>query len=270
VEIFSYPVKGCAGVSLARAEVTSAGVRHDREFMVTGLDGVFRSQRRSPRLALIRPEVVGDSVVLRAEGVEDLTVPIHADGPRRPVVLFSDPFTAVDQGDAAAGWLSEVLGAASRLVRVPPDHDRVVDGATPGTSGWADSAAVHLLTRSSLADLAARLDEPLPLSRFRPNIVVDDLGAPYAEDDVRTAEIGSVALAFCKHAIRCAVTLVDQDTGVRAGPEPLRALAAYRRHPDGGVAFGTKFSVVTPGTLAVGDVVSRTWHEAPPGGSASR
>ncbi|MFC5288922.1 MOSC domain-containing protein [Actinokineospora guangxiensis] len=270
VEIFSYPVKGCAGVSLTRADVTPAGLRHDREFMVTGLDGVFRSQRRSPRLALIRPEVVGDVLLLRATGVEEQAIPIHPDGPRRPVTLFSAPFTAVDQGDAAAGWLSEVLGAPSRLVRVPPDHARVVDGATPGTSGWADSAAVHLLTRSSLADLAARVDEPLPLSRFRPNIVVDDLGAPYAEDDLRAVRIGSVGLAFCKHAIRCAVTLVDQDTGVRAGPEPLRALAAYRRHPDGGVAFGTKFSVVAPGALAVGDVVSRTCREAPPAGSASR
>ena len=269
MEIYSYPIKGCAGVSLTRAEVTPAGVRHDREFMVTGLDGTFRSQRRTPRLALIRPEVADYALVLRAEGVQDLTIPIRTDGPRRPVTLFSDPFTAIDQGDTAAEWLSDLLNTPSRLVRVPPDHHRTVSGATPGTSGWADSAAVHLLTRSSLADLNARLDEPLPLSRFRPNIVIDDLGAPYAEDHVLTARIGEVGLALCKPAIRCAVTLVDQVTGVTTGPEPLRALAAYRRHPDGGVAFGTKFSVVTPGALAVGDVVSRTCHEAPPAGSAS-
>ncbi|MFC7613317.1 MOSC domain-containing protein [Actinokineospora soli] len=124
---------------------------------------------------------------------------------------------------------------------------------------------MHLLTRSSLDDLNARMAEPLPVSRFRPNIVVDDLGGPYAEDGLLLAEIGTARLAHCKPAIRCAVTLVDQDKGAKTGKEPLRTLAAYRRHPGGGVAFGTKLSVTRPGAVAVGDTV--TCGEAPPGGA---
>lgn len=271
VGLHVYPVKGCAGVALTDAEVTPAGLRDDRAFMVTALDGTFRSQRRDPRLAVIRPEVRGDVLHLRADGIEPLAAPVQLDGPRTPVTLFSAPFAAIDQGADAADWVSTVLGAPSRLVRVPPDHGRVVAGATPGTSGWADSAALHLLTLSSLADLDARMPAALPVSRYRPNVVVDDLGGPYGEDAVREAEIGTVALAYCKPAIRCAVTLVDQERGAKAGLEPLRTLAAYRRHAQGGVAFGTKFSVTRPGTLSVGDeVTARTCDEAPPGGDASR
>src|SRR5690606_34233282 len=126
VELHTYPIKGCAGMALADAEVTPAGLRDDRAFLVTALDGTFRSQRRDPGLAAIRPEVRGDVLHLRADGVEALAVPVRVDGPRTPVTLFSAPFVGVDQGEDAAEWLSTVLGTPSRLIRVPPDHDRVV------------------------------------------------------------------------------------------------------------------------------------------------
>ncbi|UVS77377.1 MOSC domain-containing protein [Actinokineospora sp. UTMC 2448] len=258
VGLFTYPIKGCAPVALDDGELTPAGLRHDREFMVTGPDGVFRSQRRDPRLALIRPEVRGDELRLRAPGIEPVAVPVDTVGPRRSVRLFSADFLGIDQGALAAEWLSTVLGVPSRLVRVPPEHDRVVSGATPGTSGWADSAALHVLAESSLADLNARLAEPLPMARFRPNVVVDDVAGPYGEDRVQAAEVGTAAVAFCKPAIRCVVTVVDQETGVKTGKEPLRTLAGYRRHESGGVAFGAKFSVTRPGTLAVGDAFTVT------------
>lgn len=256
--LFTYPIKGCAGVALSDSEVTPAGLRHDRAFMVTTPDGLFRSQRRDPRLAVIRPEVHEDTLVLRADGVEPVSVAVDTTSARRDVRLFAMEFLGIDQGEAAAEWLSAVLGAPSRLVRVPPEHDRVVAGATPGTSGWADSAAVHLLAEASLADLNARLDAPLPMSRFRPNVVVDAIGgAPNGEDRMRAAEVGTTALAYCKAAIRCAVTVVDQERGEKAGKEPLRTLATYRRHPDGGITFGVKLSVTRPGKVSVGDTV--TW-----------
>ncbi|NSC25020.1 MOSC domain-containing protein, partial [Streptomyces albus subsp. chlorinus] len=142
------------------------------------------------------------------------------------------------------------------------------DGATPGTSRYADSSAVHLLTRTTLDDFNARLAErgsaPLPMARFRPNIVVDGWdGRPYAEDRVRRLRLGEVELGYTKLAVRCAVTLVDQRTGTKAGPEPLRTLAGYRRAEGGGVVFGSKFSVVRPGALAVGDGVEVADRAAP-------
>ncbi|MFI0712046.1 MOSC domain-containing protein [Streptomyces inhibens] len=268
IELISYPVKGCAGVPTAEAELTPAGLAHDRSFMVVGADGVFRSQRKDPRLATVRPEVSADGsqLTLSAPGVEPLRFAVglggEAGAARSDIEMFGMPYRAVDQGEAAASWLSEVLGAPSRLVRVPPEHDRVTDGLTPGTSGFADSSPVHVLSRASLDDLNARIAAagrtPVPMSRFRPNIVVDGWEAPQTEDRARRITVGGGELGFAKLAIRCAVTLVDQPTGAKQGPEPLRTLASYRRVPEGGVAFGSKFSVLATGKLAVGDAFNVT------------
>ncbi|KOG38481.1 MOSC domain-containing protein [Streptomyces decoyicus] len=266
-ELISYPVKGCAGTPAAAAELTPAGLPHDRSFLVVGPEGVFRSQRTDPRLAVVRPEVStdGTQLTLNAPGLETLHLDIDlGDGPspRCEVEMFGDPYRAVDQGDRAAEWLSEALGAASRLVRAAPEHDRVTDGLTPGTSGFADSSPVHVISLATFDDLNRRITaagrSPVPMDRFRPNIVVDGWDAPQTEDRARRVTVGGGELGFAKLAVRCAVTLVDQRTGGKAGPEPLRTLASYRRVPEGGVAFGSKFSVLGTGKVAVGDAFEVT------------
>ncbi|MDX2921570.1 MULTISPECIES: MOSC N-terminal beta barrel domain-containing protein [Streptomyces] len=283
VELITYPVKGCAGTSLDRTHLTPAGLAHDRSFMVVGVDGVYRTQRRDPRLALVRPTVSADGTGLTLASAEPeggrgaLHLDVTTSAPRRDVDLFGATYQGIDQGDEAAAWLTDFLGAPSRLVRVPPEHVRKTDGLTPGTTGYADSGAVHVLSRASLARLHTRLAErgapPLAMDRFRPNIVVDSVpggrqGAdwaaePHAEDRIRRATIGAAELGYTKLAVRCAVTLVDQETGARGGPEPLRTLADYRRFSAGGVVFGAKFAVVRPGELSVGDEVAvEEWGEA--------
>lgn len=262
VELTYYPVKGCAGLSVQDAFMAPAGLPHDRSFMIVDENGVFRSQRRDPRLALIRPSIAADGtrLTLKAPGSGTVTVPVDSSSERRPVELFGAPFTGIDQGDEAAAWLSAVTGGPSRLVRVPPEHDRITDGLVAGTSGYADSCAVHVVSRSSMAALNERLvsdgAEPLPISRFRPNVVVDGWDDPHTEDLTRRITVGSVELAYAKLAIRCAVTLVDQQSGCRRGREPIRTLATYRRAAEGGVAFGVKLAVVRPGRLSVGDGVT--------------
>ncbi|MEU5213787.1 MOSC N-terminal beta barrel domain-containing protein [Streptomyces sp. NPDC020742] len=259
-----YPIKGCAGTPMEQARLTPAGIAHDRSFMVVSREGVFRTQRRDPRLALIRPAVSPDGrrLTLRAPGADALAVRVDTAGRRRTVDLFGAAYQGIDQGDPAAAWLSEVLGAPSRLVRVPPEHDRVTDGRTPGTSGYADSCALHVLSHSTLRLLDQKLAEqgapPVPMNRFRPNIVVDGWDEPHTEDRTHRLTIGDADLGYAKLAIRCAVTLVDQETAERAGREPLRTLATYRRAAEGGVAFGTKLAVLRPGTVSVGDEVTVT------------
>ncbi|MFJ1781414.1 MOSC domain-containing protein [Streptomyces anulatus] len=283
VDLFTYPVKGCAGTSVDGAYLTPAGLAHDRSFMVVSLDGVYRTQRRDPRLALVRPVVSADGgrLTLASADPEGGHGALHLDvttsAPRRDVDLFGVTYQGIDQGDEAAAWLSDFLGTPSRLVRVPPEHDRKTDGLTPGTSGYADSSAVHLLSRASLAHLHTKMAErgapPLAMDRFRPNIVIDGhpegrhgegwSAAPHAEDRIRRMTIGAADLGYTKLAVRCAVTLVDQEAGARGGPEPLRTLADYRRASGGGVVFGAKFSVVRAGKLSVGDeVVVQEWGDA--------
>lgn len=258
-----YPVKGCAGVSMPRLDVLETGPAHDRAFTFVSPDGTFRSQRRTPRLALVRPEVVhdGTKLTLAADGYQDVTVDVREDGPRRAITVQTWHGFGIDQGDDAAEWASEVLGEPVRLMRVPPDHDRRVD-ERHGPIGFSDSTPLHLTSLSSLDDLNARILEqggqPVPMVRFRPNIVVSGWPEPYTEDGVRTIEVGGTRLRWVKPDVRCQVTMVDQDTGEKAGPEPLRTLATYRRDPDGGVTFGVKLAVDTPGRLAVGDTLMTT------------
>ncbi|MGW6718627.1 MOSC domain-containing protein [Streptomyces sp. NPDC054995] len=286
VELITYPVKGCGGTSVDSTHLTPAGLAHDRIFMVVSVDGVYRTQRRDPRLALVRPTVSvdGSRLTLAAAEPEGGQGVLHLDvttsAPRRDVDLFGATYQGIDQGDDAAAWLTDFLGTPSRLVRVPPEHDRKTDGLTPGTSGYADSSAVHLLSRVSLAHLHTRMAErgapPLAMDRFRPNIVIDShpdgahgeqgqdwASEPHAEDRIRRATIGAAELGYTKLAVRCAVTLVDQEAGARGGPEPLRTLAGYRRFSAGGVVFGAKFAVVRPGKLSVGDEVAvDEWGDA--------
>lgn len=259
--LYTYPIKGCASVALTEAYVTPAGLEHDRAFMVIGLDGTFRSLRRDPRLALVRPVVENGRLVLRADGIPTLVVPIDTTSARRDITMFKLPYRGIDQGDAAAEWLSDVLRTPSRLVGVPPEHDRVTDGETPGRAAYSDSGALHLLSTASLRELneriVARGGDPVAMGRFRPNLVVDGWAEPHHEDRVRRIGVGGCELAYAKLAIRCAVTLVDPERAVKAGPEPVRTLATYRRVPDAaGVAFGVKLSVLRTGRLAVGDLVS--------------
>ncbi|WP_435110611.1 MOSC domain-containing protein [Nocardiopsis synnemataformans] len=277
-ELVHYPVKGCAGTSVPSAEMAPTGLPHDRAFMVVDDAGGFRSQRNDPRMALIRAGVTADGTRLSlgwgpepgtnsgADGFAPLEVEVDPGGPRLDVTMHRQPFVGVDQGREAADWLSEVLGAPSRLVRVPDDHDRRVDGMTPGTSAFADSTAVLMVSRASLDLLSERIlargAEPVPMNRFRPNIVVSGWAEPHTEDRVRALRLGTAELGYAKVCVRCVATTVDQSRGAKAGPEPLRTLADYRR-AQGGVAFGAKFAVTRPGSLAVGDEVEvLAWDEA--------
>jgi MOSC domain-containing protein len=259
-DLILYPVKGCAGTSMTRAQVLRTGVRHDRTFMfVRASDGVFRSQRTTSKLSIIRPELTAeaDKLTLAAPDVAALALDVQVEGPRLAVGIHGVwEGEGVDQGDDAAEWASTLLGEPVRLVRVPPDHTRAVDD-WHGQITFTDSTPLHLTAVSSLDDLNARIlekgAEPVPMARFRPNIVIKGWESPYTEDTVRDFAIGSTELHWVKPDVRCKVTMVDQLTGTSAGPEPLRTLADYRREPDGGVSFGIKVAVVTPGEIRLGD-----------------
>jgi uncharacterized protein YcbX len=249
-----YPVKGCGGSSVASSAVDLTGLRDDRMMMLVDDEGVFLSQRKMPAMAALRPSLVDSSLVIGGE-----SFPIVVDGPRVPVVVHTWHGSGVDQGDAAAAYFSGALGKSVRLVRTPPDLRRETTGATTGLVGYADGNALLMISLSSLDVLNERILErggdPVPMNRFRPNVVVSGSPEPHAEDRVRRAVIGDVELAYAKDCVRCAVPMVDQETGLKVGPEPIRSLATYRRDPDGGVTFGMKAQVVRTGTIAVGDKV---------------
>ncbi|MDJ0395957.1 MOSC N-terminal beta barrel domain-containing protein [Rhodococcus sp. G-MC3] len=259
-ELISYPVKGCAGISLSAAQVTARGLDHDREFMIVDEDRSFRSQRSDPILAVIRPSIRQGVLTLEHSDFGSITCEIDRESPATDVTMFRLPFRGIDQGDDVAAWLTEVIGETSRLVAVPPDVHRVTDGIVPGTAGFADSGAVHLLSDSTLDGLNSLLESPVPMDRFRPNIVVTGWDGAHTEDTVREFRVGDAVLTYTKLAIRCAVTTVDQSRGERDGREPLQTLATYRKARAKGVAFGVKLTVLEKGAVSVGDILDvRTW-----------
>ncbi len=236
VGITYYPVKGCAGTELSEAVLTSTGLLHDRTYAIADEKGDLRWQWGDPGLALITPESTEDGLTLRAPGRD----PVRAD--------------SADVHD----WLTAVLGAPSTLVRSPA----------------GDNGRLHLVSRSSLDALNHRITErgstPLPMNRFRPNLVVDGWDTPHTEDGAARLTIADTELAFAEDTIRCAITMVDQRTGRRSGPEPLRTLADYRRADGGGVAFGAYFEVRRAGKVSLGDEVVVSPDESPGAGAGSK
>ncbi|HEX8866278.1 MAG TPA: MOSC N-terminal beta barrel domain-containing protein [Lentzea sp.] len=253
-DLLVYPIKGCGGYSVASSAVDPTGLRGDRMMMLVDDDGVFLSQRKVPAMAALRPYLNNSALFHGGQ-----SFPVVLDGPRVPVLVHKWQGTGIDQGDEAAAAFSDSLGMSVRLVRTPPDLRRESGGQTAGVVGYADAHAVLMISLSSLDGLNSRIlergGEPVPMNRFRPNVVVSGWPEPHTEDRVRRAVIGDVELGYARDCVRCAVPMVDQETGLRDGPEPTRTLATYRRDPDGGVIFGMKAAVVATGTMAVGDKI---------------
>jgi uncharacterized protein YcbX len=251
-----YPVKSCAGTPLEEAEIGWRGIARDREYMVVDDDGEFLTQREVPRLALIRPTLREGGVSLLAPGLSALEVEIR-DHDRRLVRVWRDRVVAADQGAQAAEWLSTFLHARCRLVRLPHDVVRSVDpiyGQPTDQVSFADGYPVLLISEESLEDLNSRLAQPLPMNRFRPNVVVRGWGAPYGEDEWAEVRIGDdVRLSVVKACARCAITTTDQSTAEH-GLEPLRTLATYRL-VERGVLFGQNLIPRSTGRIAIGNAV---------------
>jgi hypothetical protein len=267
-----YPVKSCRGISLDAARLTDAGLEFDREWMVVDANGEFVTQRTFPRMALIEVRIDKDSLHLAAPGMPEFTVPLAVgDGRLRQVRIWRDRVDANEQGDEASRWFSGFLGAPLRLVRFAPQARRTSNPAYPGQhtgfARFADGYALLVIANASLADLNARLAgksiAPLPMNRFRPNLVIDgdDIGA-YDEDRITWLSGDRIALRPVKPCVRCAITTTDQLTAEVRG-EPLLTLAGYRTDAElGGPTFGQNAIVVEGAghTLHVGDRLEVEWN----------
>lgn len=255
--IYRYPVKSCAGHPVETIRFDAFGPEGDRRWMVTDPTGKFLTQRQWPRMALVRPEPAGDGLRLHAPGIAPLEVPFPRNAPLQPVTVWQSACQAADAGEGAASWLSDVLQTPCRLVAMHDAFRRAVNPeyARDGDQvGFADGFPLLLISQASLDDLNARLSAPLPMDRFRPNLVVSGC-APYAEDGWKRLRVGGMTLHSVKPCARCTVTTVDQATGQRDA-EPLKTLATYRRTDDGRILFGQNL-VHTPktGRIEVGMAV---------------
>ena len=252
-----YPIKSCGGISVTEWEVDAFGLSFDRRWMLVTPQGRFLTQRELPALALVRVTIAPPHLRVTAPGIPELVTPLSPQG-GRPVAteVWGDPMQVLAPDHKADEWFSNFLGHEVMLAYFPErmvrevDRDYAPDG---GRTGFADGFPFLLAGEASLADLNARLATPLPMNRFRPNLVVSG-SVPFAEDGWRRITIGGIPMQVVKPCARCVVTTTDQATGRRDGDEPLRTLSTFRRH-DNKVMFGQNVVHYATGRLRVGDEV---------------
>jgi len=238
-----YPVKSCRGIDVDEALITPTGLEWDRRWMIVHPDGRFITQREVPKLATITVAVGSGRLTLSADGHPPLLIDTAHGGPARKVRIWDDACTAIDAGDEAAAWLKQVLTDDLRLVRIDEHEPRLANpkyvGPKPQPVTFTDGYPVLMISNESLAELNQRLPEPIPMARFRPNIVIEGVAA-HAEDQMALFRLGPVVLRGVKLCTRCSVTTTDQLSGARdPHQQPLRALGKYRHNYElKGVTFG--------------------------------
>lgn len=253
-ELNLYPIKGCAGISLREATLTKAGLMsehiYDREWMIVDENGVFLTQRSHPKMALISPRIKSETLELRAPGMLRLEIPLDLPDPNTAptldVEVWGTKVKAYDCDETTAAWFSNAVGAKCRLVRFHPHAKRTANakwtGDVEAPTLFSDGFPVLVISQASLDDLNEKLQAQgraaLPMNRFRPNIVINGIGA-FEEDYTDVFDFGKSALKPVKPCARCTVPSVDQATA-EVGPDPLDILRTYRVDPkvDGGITFG--------------------------------
>lgn len=249
-----YPIKACRGFEVDSAQVERMGLQHDRRMMVTTPEGGFLTQREYSRLALVTPKLNDGALELSAPGYDSLGLVIETSGtPVTVNIWHSTDVQAVDQGEEAAQWFSGWLGTSVRLVHIADGYKRLVNEKwavhQDDHTGFADGYPILLASEEGLADLNSRLDSPVPMDRFRPNIVVRG-GGPFAEDGWNRIRVGDVELAVVKPCARCVVTTIDKET-LEKRKEPLKTLGLYRKQELGAI-FGQNVIPLNEGSIRLG------------------
>lgn len=252
-----YPIKACRGFEVDTARVERMGLQHDRRMMVVTPEGMFLTQREHPRLALVTPKLGDGTLELSAPHYDSIRLGIQTTGSPLAVSVWSSRnVQAIDQGQEAAAWFSDWLGTEVRLVHIADGHVRHVSreyAVTPQDhTGFADGYPILLASEEGLQDLNSRLETPVPMDRFRPNLVVRGC-EPFAEDGWNRIRAGDVELAVVKPCARCVVTTIDKHT-LETAREPLKTLGKYRKHRLGAI-FGQNAIPLGEGTLRVGMAV---------------
>lgn len=258
-----YPVKSCRGEDLTSCPVEPWGLLGDRRWAVVDPTGEVVTAREANRLVLVDPQITDRGLRLSAPGAVDLEVERPTAGPLVEVEIFDDLVPARTAGQPAARWFSEVIGRPLRLVHLDDPTRRAVDPdyARPGeTVSLADGFPLLLAAEESLTQLNSWIadgpragDGPVPMTRFRPNLVVRGAAA-FAEDGWRRIRVGDVTFRAVKPCARCVLTTIDPDTAVRT-KEPLVSLARHRTI-GGTTLFAVNLVPEAPyGTVRIGDEV---------------
>ena len=253
--LYIYPVKSLGGVAVNNAKVCPRGLEHDRRWLLVDAGNRFLSQREVPEMALLNVAIENDGLLITHK-----YKPLSLHVPFAPateiyctVTIWNDTCRAVYVDSRADEWFTWVLGINCRLVYMPDDSLRPVDpryAHNNEITSFADAYPFLLISEASLADLNSRLDEPVPMDRFRPNIVISGTGA-YYEDIIKQFSINGITFTGAKLCDRCVMTTINQQNAQK-NKQPLKTLAGYRAKGNK-VLFGQNLLHSGSGTIHIGD-----------------
>lgn len=233
--IYIYPIKSLGGISLDSSKVETRGLAYDRRWMLVDNKGMFLTQRAHPLMALLQPHFEEEHLVINnlSKTIEPLKIPLilTSDAKKIEVQIWKDKCHALELGKSYNDWFSESLGQKCRLVYMPDSSERIADqefAKAGDIVSFADAFPVLILGESALAHLNGLLAEPIPMNRFRPNLVFTG-GEPHLEDTWSLLRIGEELLfRGAKLCGRCQIPTIDQKTA-KMGKEPTATLATYRK-----------------------------------------
>jgi uncharacterized protein YcbX len=258
-QIYIYPIKSLGGIAVDTALVTDRGLEYDRRFLLVDANGLFLTQREHSSMALLRTAIEGDELIAwhKDNPSDRLRVPLVPEPSlaTTTVKVWDDHCDAQYVTDMADKWFSDKLKSKCRLLFMPESTKRMVDPVYAlhnDITSFSDGYPVLLIGQPSIDDLNSRMNEQIPMDRFRPNIVMEG-GTPFEEDSLEHFSVNGINFYGVKLCGRCVVTTIDQETGV-AGKEPLKTLSTYRL-ANNKVYFGQNVLCGGKGRIRFGDEI---------------
>lgn len=261
-QLFIYPVKSLGGMEVSSATLTDRGFENDRRWMLVDTNNQFITQREYPQLAMLQVSLEQNGLLVRHK-INDSQIQIPFDtttGETTNAVIWEDTCNVLLVNPVLDQWFSDILGIECRLVYMPDNSVRKVDEkfATRGEiTSFSDGYPLLIISQASLDDLNSRLETPVPINRFRPNMVFTG-GQPFEEDQLEHFRVNGIDFFGIKPCARCSITTINQENGSQA-KEPLKTLAAYRMK-NNKVYFGQNLLFQGKGTIQVGaEIMKLSW-----------
>ena len=257
-QLFIYPIKSLGGFTVSAAQLTDRGLQYDRRWMLVDKHNNFLTQREHPKMCLLQTAIEKDELIIFEKNSTDDKLRVQLNPTIEAIVkvkVWDDECKAQYVNELADEWFTKKLLMDCRLVYMPESEKRKVEEQYAHNSeitAFSDGYPLMMIGQASLDELNSRLPQPLPMDRFRPNIVFTG-GSPFDEDTMEHLIINDISLYGVKLSARCVLTTIDQTNALK-GKEPLKTLAAYRQK-NNKIYFGQNLLFTQTGKISVGDTI---------------
>jgi uncharacterized protein len=267
-QLYIYPIKSLAGISVKKSKVTDRGLEYDRRWMLVDAENKFLTLREYPKMALLLTEITNENLIVSEKNNPENAIKIPFELKNtvtEKVIIWNATVDAVVCGADIADWFSTVLGGKCKLFYMPHTSQRPVDttsGYHPAGkfTSFADAYPFLLLGEASMKDLNSRTEAELSILRFRPNIVFSG-GPAYLEDSITEFAINGISFTGLENCARCSIPNINPETGeVDTSQQPLKILAKYR-NVNKNIIFGRNVVHTGLGELAIGQELTMSQHE---------